>query len=58
MKETKPFPLASNFHGSEVVKLQRKQRDGSFQRKSCTKAIKDDNVNMDGVDTANQLRSH
>jgi hypothetical protein len=50
--------LASNFHGSEVVKEQRKQRDGSFRTKSCPKAIDDYVENMGGVDTANQLRSY
>jgi hypothetical protein len=57
-KDTKPFRVASNFHGSEAVKVQRKQRDGSFKTKSCPKAIGDYVDNMGGVDTANQLRSY
>jgi hypothetical protein len=50
-KDTKPFWVTSNFHGSEVVKVQRKQRDGSFRTKSCPKAIGDYVDNMGGVDT-------
>jgi hypothetical protein len=56
-KDTKLFRVASNFHGSEVVKVQRKQRDGSFRTKSCPKAIGDYVDNMGGVDTA-MLRSY
>jgi hypothetical protein len=33
-KDTKPFQVASNFHGSEVVKVQRKQLEGSFRTNS------------------------
>jgi hypothetical protein len=57
-KDTKPFRVASNFHGSEAVKVQRKQRYGSFRTKSCPKAIGDYVDNMGGVDTVNQLRSY
>ncbi len=40
-KDTKPFRVASNFHGSGAVKVQKKQRDGSFRTKYCPKAIGD-----------------
>jgi hypothetical protein len=57
-RDTKAFRLASNYHGSEVVQVERKQRDGSFRKKPCPKAIADYVDNMGGVDTANQLRSY
>jgi hypothetical protein len=37
-KDTKAFWVASNFHGSEVVKVLRKQRDGSFRKKVLSKS--------------------
>ncbi len=52
-KDTKAFRVASNFHGSELVKVKRKQRDGSLRTMSCPKAIGDYVDNMGGVDTAN-----
>lgn len=57
-RDTKAFRVASNYHGSDIVKVLRKQRDGSFRSKSCPKAIDDYVDNMGGVDTANQLRSY
>lgn len=57
-RDTKAFRVASNYHGSDIVKVRRKQRDGSFRSKSCPKAIDDYVNNMGGVDTANQLRSY
>ncbi len=57
-RDTKLFRVASNYHGSDIVKVRRKQRDGSFRSKSCPKAIDDYVNNMGGVDTANQLRSY
>ena len=56
-REAKAFRLASNFHGSEVVEVKRKLRDGSFCYKPYPKAVADYVDNMGGVDTANQLRS-
>ncbi len=57
-RNTKAFWVASNYHGSDIVKVRRKQCDGSFRSKSCPKAIDDYFNNMGGVDTANQLRSY
>lgn len=57
-RDTKAFRVASNYHGSDIVEVERKQRDGSFKIKSCPKAIADYVDNMGGVDTANQLRSY
>jgi hypothetical protein len=52
-RDTKPFRVASNYHVLDIVKVLRKQRDGSFRRKSCPKAMKDYVDNMGDVDTAN-----
>jgi len=57
-RDTKAFRVASNYHGSDLVKVSRKQRDGSFREKTCPKAIADYVDNMGGVDTANQLSSY
>ncbi len=57
-RDTKAFLVASNYHGSDIVKVFRKQRDGSFRTKSCPKASVYYVDNMGGVETANQLRSY
>ncbi len=33
-RDTKAFRVTSNYHGSDIVKVRRKQRDGSFRSKS------------------------
>jgi hypothetical protein len=38
--------------------VQRMQRDGTYNDKSCSKAIADYSKFIGGVDTANQLRSY
>ncbi len=45
-KDTKAFRITSNFHDWEFVKVQSKQRDGSFRTKSFPKAIGDNVDNM------------
>ncbi len=57
-RDTKAFRVASSYHSSDIVKLRRKQRDGSFRSKSCPKAIDYYVNNIGGVNTANQLRSY
>jgi hypothetical protein len=48
----------SNYHGFDTVVVQRKQRDETYNGKSCPKAMADYSKFMGGVDTANQLRSY
>ena len=56
-KDNAIFRLMSNYHGSDIVKVQRKQRDGTSKDKNCPKAMDDYNRYIGGVHTANQLRS-
>jgi hypothetical protein len=57
-KNTKAFRVLSNYHGSNTVVVQRKQRDGTYNEKSCPRAMADYSNFMGGADTANQLRSY
>jgi hypothetical protein len=56
--DTKTFRVISNYHGSDLVEVQRKQKNGSNKMKTCPKAFADYGKYMGGVDTANQLRSY
>jgi hypothetical protein len=57
-RDTNSFRVAYKHHGSDIVKVKRKQRDGLFISKSYSKAINDYVNKMGGVDTVNQLHSY
>jgi hypothetical protein len=57
-RDIKAFRFTSNYHVPYIVKVSRKQRDGSFRSKSFPKAIGYFVNNMGGVDTAKQMRSY
>ncbi len=56
--DTKAFRVISNYHGSDLVEVKSKQKDGSFKKKTCPKAFAGYGKYMGGVDTANQMRSY
>jgi hypothetical protein len=39
--DTKTFQIISNYHGSDLVEVQRKQKYGSYKMKTCPKAFAD-----------------
>jgi hypothetical protein len=56
--DTETFRVISNYHGSDTVEVERRQKDGSLKMKTCPKAMADYGKYMGGVDTANQLRRY
>jgi hypothetical protein len=56
--DTKTFRVISNYHGSDLVEVERRQKDGKKKMKTCPKAFADYGKYMGGVDTANQLRAY
>lgn len=48
--------VISNFHGSVLSKVQRKQKDDSIQEVNCPEIIPDYNKHMGAVDLADRLR--
>lgn len=50
--------FASNYHGTEVDKVKRKNQKGDKLNVSCPVVVKDYNQNMGGVDCADQLRQY
>ena len=56
--DTKTFRVISNYHGSDLVEVERRQKDGKYKKKTCPKAFADYGKYMGGVDTANQMRSY
>jgi hypothetical protein len=57
-KDTKPFRVISNYHGSDLSEVQRKKRNGSVRNVTCPKAMADYGKFMGGVDRANQYSSY
>jgi hypothetical protein len=39
--DTKTFRVISNYHGSDLVEVQRKQKDDKYKMKTCPKAFAD-----------------
>ncbi len=39
--DTKAFRVISNYHGSDLVEVQRKKKNGKFKMKTCPKAFAD-----------------
>lgn len=55
-KDNRVVTIASNFHGTEITTVKRKQRDGKSIEITAPKIIKDYNESMGGVDHHDQLR--
>lgn len=49
--------MISNFHGSEVTSVKRKQKDGTSKEVACPAVVRDYNQMMGGVDHADQLKA-
>lgn len=56
-KDSKPVCFASNFHGTDVTVVTRKQKDGTSINVSCPVVVADYNKHMGGLDHADRLRS-
>lgn len=56
-KDNKMVHFVSNFHGSEETTVLRKQKNGTKSTVICSRSVKDYNVYMGGVDTADRLRA-
>ena len=50
--DNKSVTFVSNFHGTEVSSITRRQKDGSKKQFSCPEAVYDYNKSMGGVDKA------
>ncbi|KAJ8886192.1 hypothetical protein PR048_012401 [Dryococelus australis] len=55
-KDTKRVHLVSNFHGSEITIVKRKNRSGNSKNVGCPTVVADYNQHMGGVDHADRLR--
>ncbi|XP_050426609.1 piggyBac transposable element-derived protein 3-like [Adelges cooleyi] len=55
-KDTKYVMLASNYHGSELTTVTRKDKFGRKKDMQCPQVVRDYNCYMGGVDHADQLR--
>lgn len=56
-KDTKYVMLASNYHGSEITTVTRKDNCGRKKDILCPQVVRDYNCYMGGVDHADQLRT-
>ncbi|CAG9566605.1 unnamed protein product [Danaus chrysippus] len=56
-KDNKMVHLVSNFHGNEEATVSRKEKNGTKSAITCPIAVKDYNMYMGGVDTADRLRA-
>lgn len=54
--DNKAVTVVSNFHGTEISEVSRKNRDGTRGNIPCPQSIKDYNKYMGAVDHADQLR--
>lgn len=56
-KDTKTVYFASNYHGSDITTVLRKDKNGEKHDIICPQVVKDYNRYMGGVDHADQLRT-
>lgn len=55
--DNKAVHFISNFHGSEITNVNRKNKDGSSVLIKCLASVSDYNKYMGGVDHADRLRA-
>lgn len=56
-KDSKVVTIASNYRGSEMTSIMRKNKDGTKSSVTCTSAVADYNAVMAGDDLADRLRT-
>lgn len=56
-KDTRSVHLASNYHGTEIIQVDRKDEKGEKKKVSAPAVVKDYNRYMGGVDHADQMRA-
>lgn len=57
MEGRKPVHIISNFHGSEIASVKRKEKNGSLHTVLCSTPVSDYNMFMGGVNLADRYRA-